>query len=80
MREKFLHAYLIPPLLEIHVYQEVLRVLISIGSFEHHFDVIDCAYVSLTNVNNNAWVLVLNQNHFVCLAFGLERYVWLRDY
>ena len=80
MREKLLHANLIPLLLEIHVHQEVLWVLISIGSFEHHFYVVDCAHISLSNIYDYAWVLVLDQDNFVSFTFWFKCYVWLSDY
>lgn len=80
MRKKLLHANFISLLLEIHVYQEVLRVLVSVGSFEHHLYVVYCAHVTLTHINYNARVLVLDKDHFMGFAFRLECYVWLCDY
>ncbi len=80
MREKLLHANLVSLLLKIHVDQEVLRVLVSIRSLEHHFDIVDRAHISLANVYDYARVLVLYQDHFVCFALRLECDVWLRDH
>ena len=51
--------------------------MISIRSLEHHLDVVDRAYVALANVNDDAWVLVLDQDNLVGFAFRFERDIWL---
>lgn len=53
-----------------------MRILISIRSLEHHFDVVDRADVTLANVDDDTRVLVLDQDNLVGFAFRLERDIW----
>ena len=59
MSEKFTHALFISLLFEVHIRHETLRLSIAIGSFEQHAQVLQRANVTLTNVNDKAWVGLL---------------------
>lgn len=78
MSEKLLHAFLAALLLEIHIYEEILRVVVSVRPLQHHLYIVDRAQISFADVDHDARIFVLDQYYVVGFTLGLQGDVRLR--
>ena len=79
MRKKFFHTLLISLILKFHSNTKILRKSIPVRPSQNHPNIIDRARVSLTNVNDDARVLILLKSDFTSFFFRLNHNVRLSD-
>lgn len=80
MSEKLLHALFTALFFKIHIDQEISSILVAIRTSQKHLDVINCAKVTFTYINNEAGIFILNQCDLVIGSFWLKSHIGLSDY
>lgn len=80
MSEELLHAFLAAFLLEIHIYEEILRVVVSVRPLQHHLYIVDCAQIAFADVDHDARIFILDQYYLVGFTLRLQGDIRLRYY
>jgi len=57
--KELLHGFLISAVLEVTADLETLDVGVFVGSFDHHANIVNCAYISFSDVYNDTGISLL---------------------
>ena len=77
--EELSHAFFVSLLFEVHIGHKTLRFGVTIGTLEQHAQIFQRADVTLTNINDKAWIGLLLECHLSTFLFWSDFYPRLRD-